>query len=81
MAVTMSKKAIEALGLEEPLDRKTLLDYMRKFKIMPYWIENRGLTFRPHIGKSARQTFQEILHLYTKEDVESLRTELRQPES
>jgi len=59
----MSKKAIEALGLEEPLDRGTLLDYMRKFRIIPYWIENRGLIFRPHIGKSARQTFQEIVTL------------------
>ncbi len=79
MAVPMSKKAIEALGLEEPLDRGTLLNYMRKFRIMPYWIENCGLTFRPHIGKGARQTFQRILHLYTKEDVESLRVELRKP--
>jgi hypothetical protein len=79
MVVTVSKKVIEALGLEEPLDRRALLDYTRKFRIMPYWLENRGLTFRPHLGKSARQTFREILHLYTKEDVERLRVELRQP--
>ncbi len=73
----MSEKDTEALGLEEPLDRKKLLDYMRKFSIMPYWTEDRGLTFRPHIGMDARRRFQEVLHLHGKEDVQRLRIELR----
>ena len=74
----MSADEIESLGLKGPLDRKKIVDYMREFKIIPYWREGEGLGglgFRPHIGWTAGQKFQEILHLYSKE-VERLRAEL-----
>jgi hypothetical protein len=74
----MGKKGIEALGLKEPLDEMKILAYMRKFRVMPYWTEERGLFFRPHIGKDARQRFQEVLHLYGKEDAQRVRHKLRQ---
>jgi len=78
----MSPDEIESLGLKEPLDRKKIVDYMREFKITPYWSEGEGLGglgFRPHIGWKAGQRFQEILHLYSKEEVEHLSAELRSP--
>lgn len=75
----MGQKDIDALGLEEPLNRKKLLDYMRKFRIMPYWTEGRGLIFRSHIGKGARQRFQEVLNLCSNEDVQRLRMVFEQP--
>jgi hypothetical protein len=74
----LSKSSIEALGLKEPLDRMKLLAYMQTFRILPYWTEDRGLIFRPHIGKKARQRFQQVLHLYGKEDVQRVRHELKQ---
>jgi hypothetical protein len=77
----MGKDAIEELGLDEPLDRTKVLEYMLKLRIMPYWTENRGLIFRPHVGRIAARRFQEILHLDTKEDVERVRLELRQASS
>jgi hypothetical protein len=76
--VTVGKDGIEALGLKEPLDRMKVLAYMRKFRVMPYWSDNRGLFFRPHIGRDARQRFQEVLDLYGREDVQRVRHELRQ---
>jgi hypothetical protein len=74
----IAQEGIGALGLREPLDRMKTLAYMRKFRVMPYWNEDRGLFFRPHIGKDARQRFQEVLHLYGKEDVQRVRHELRE---
>ncbi|MGD0425069.1 MAG: hypothetical protein ABSA92_16690 [Candidatus Bathyarchaeia archaeon] len=53
----------------------TTLAYLRKFRVMPYWNEERGLFFRPDIGQDARQRFQEVLHLYGKEDVQRVRHE------
>jgi hypothetical protein len=78
----MSVDEIESLGLKEPLDRKKIVDYVREFKIAPYWSEGEGLGglgFWPHIGRKAGQRLQEILHLYSKEEVERLRAELRSP--
>ncbi len=78
----MSANEVKSLGLREPLDRKQIVDYMRQFKIKPYWNEGEGLGglyFRPHIGWTVGQRFQEILHLYTKEDVECLKPELEAP--
>ena len=74
----IAQEGIEALGLTEPLDRMMALAYLRKFRVMPYWNEESGLFFRPHIGKDARQRVQEVLHLYGKEDVQRVRNELRQ---
>ncbi len=45
---------------------------------MPYWNADRGLFFRPHIGRDASQRFQEVLHLYGKEDADRVGHELRQ---
>lgn len=78
----MSADEIESLGLKEPLDRKKIMDYMREFKITPYWSKGEGLGglgFRPHIGWAAGRRFQEILHLYSKEEVERLIADLRLP--
>jgi hypothetical protein len=44
--VTMDKNGIEALELNEPLDRMNALAYMRKFKVVPYWTEDRRLILR-----------------------------------
>jgi hypothetical protein len=74
----IAQESIEALGLREPLDGTKALAYMRKFRVMPYWNEARGLFFRPHIGTDARQRFQEVLHLCGEEDVQRVRHELRQ---
>jgi hypothetical protein len=74
----MGKEAFKALGLEEPLDKQKVLRYMRKFRVVPYWTQDRGLIFRPHVGKSVARRFQEVLHLNGKEDVERVRFELRQ---
>jgi hypothetical protein len=74
----MGKRGVEASGLKEPLDRMKVLAYMRKSRVVPYWTEDRGLVFRPHVGKDAGQRFQEVLHLYGKEDVQRARHELKQ---
>ncbi|HKM79021.1 MAG TPA: hypothetical protein VJZ03_08075, partial [Candidatus Bathyarchaeia archaeon] len=77
----MSADEVESLGLKEPLDRKKIMDYMRKFKITPYRSEGEGLGglyFRPHIGWTAGKRFQEILHLYSRE-VDRLKSELESP--
>lgn len=74
----MPKKDLEALGLREPLDRMKVFAYMLRSRVMPYWTEARGLFFRPHIGKDARERFQQVLHLYGREDVQRLRSELRE---
>lgn len=74
----MGKRTIEALGLEEPLDKAKVLAYMRKFRVVPYWTEGRGLIFRPHVGKEAGRRLQEVLHIYEKADVKRVRFELRQ---
>jgi hypothetical protein len=42
----MGKKAIEAVGLKEALDMMKALAYMREFRVMPLWNEDRGLMFR-----------------------------------
>jgi len=39
----MNADEVESLGLNEPLDRKNIMDYMRKFKITPYRSEGEGL--------------------------------------
>jgi hypothetical protein len=74
----MGNRRVEALGLKEPLDRMKVLAYMRKSRVLPYWTEDRGLVFRPHVGKDAGQRFQEVLRLYGKEDVQLVRHELKQ---
>ncbi|HKM49828.1 MAG TPA: hypothetical protein VJZ75_01470 [Candidatus Bathyarchaeia archaeon] len=78
----MSADEVQSLGLKEPLDRKKIVDHMRKFKITPYWSEGEGLGglyFPPRIGWTAGKRFQEILHLYSKEEVERLKSELNPP--
>lgn len=74
----MANNDLEDLGLAEPLDRKKVLAYMRKFRIMPYWKEDRGFFFRPHVSREAKRQLQQFLHLRGKEDVQRLRRELRQ---
>lgn len=72
----MGRKSVEESWLDQPLDRKQLIDYMRKFKVIPYWTRNRGLVFRPYLSSDMREKSRKILHIYGKDDVERVKAEL-----
>lgn len=73
----MARKSIlPYLGLDEPLDREKVLNYLSRLNKKMRW-QNDSLVLIPRETPTTRARFQQLLEVQSQEDVKALREELK----